>query len=113
MKLLVIVSQACGLMRFPRELLPHLSNNSNDDDDDDDDSDNNKTDYNRIQRRSSRFFGGATSSLRRELSPAPQVARAQLCANHVQRIERLSRATCSVTCHVVRRDSSAVELDRV
>ena len=38
-----------------------------------------------------------------------QVARAQSCANHVQHIERLSRATCRVTCHVVRRDSSAVK----
>ena len=27
--------------------------------------------------------------------------RAQLCANHVQHIECLSRATCRVTCHVV------------
>ena len=35
-----------------------------------------------------------------------QVARAQQCANHVQHIERLSRATC-VTCHLVRMDSSA------
>ena len=37
-----------------------------------------------------------------------QVARAQSCANHVQHIGR-SRATC----RVVRRDSSAVEFDRV
>ena len=28
-----------------------------------------------------------------------QVARAQLCANHAQHIERLSRATCSVPLH--------------
>ena len=41
-----------------------------------------------------------------------QVARAQSCANHVQHIERLSRATC-VTCHSVRRDSSATKFDRV
>ena len=41
-----------------------------------------------------------------------QVAWAQSCANHVQHIERLSRATCRATCHVVRRDSSAVEFDR-
>ena len=39
-----------------------------------------------------------------------QVARAQSCAKH---IERLSRATRRVTCHVVRRDSSAVKFDRV
>ena len=42
-----------------------------------------------------------------------QVARAQSCANHVQHIERLSRATCRATCHVVRSDSSAVKFDRV
>ena len=42
-----------------------------------------------------------------------QVARAQLCANHVQHIECLSHATCHVTCHMVRRDSSAIKFDRV
>ena len=31
-----------------------------------------------------------------------QVARAQSCANHVQHIERLSRATCRVLCVVKR-----------
>ena len=30
-----------------------------------------------------------------------QVAMAKSCANHVQHIERLSRAACPVTCHVV------------
>ena len=38
---------------------------------------------------------------------------AQSCANHMQQIERLSRATYLVTCHVVRRDSSAVKFDRI
>ena len=42
-----------------------------------------------------------------------QVARAQSSANHVQYIQRLSRATCRVSCHVVRRDSSAIKFDRV
>ena len=42
-----------------------------------------------------------------------QVARAQSRANHVQHSERLSRATCRITCHVVLRDSSAIEFDRV
>ena len=42
-----------------------------------------------------------------------QVARAQSCANHMQHIERLSRATCRATCHVIRRDSSAIKFDRV
>ena len=47
---------------------------------------------NRIQRRNSRFF--TISSQRRELSQMyVQVARAQPCANHVQHIERLSRAS--------------------
>ena len=43
----------------------------------------------------------------------PQVARTQSCANHVQHIERLSRAACRVACHVVRRDSSAINSDGV
>ena len=42
-----------------------------------------------------------------------QVARTQSCENQVQHIQRLSLATCRVTCHVVRRDSSAIKLDRV
>ena len=42
-----------------------------------------------------------------------QVARAQSYANYVQLIERLSRATCRITCHVVGRDSSAIKFDRV
>ena len=42
-----------------------------------------------------------------------QVAQAQSCANHVQHIEHLSHATCRVTCHLVRRDSSAIKFDRV
>ena len=42
-----------------------------------------------------------------------QVPRAQSCANHVQHIQGLSRATCRVTCHAVRRDSSAPKFDRV
>ena len=41
-----------------------------------------------------------------------QVARSQLCANHVQHIERLWRATCRVMCHVVWMDSSAIKFDR-
>ena len=68
---------------------------------------------NRIQRRYSRFF--TISSQRRTLSPNThtQVTQAQSCANRVQHIERLSRATCRVTCHLVRRDSSATKFDRV
>ena len=42
-----------------------------------------------------------------------QVVWAQLCANHVQHNERLSRATCHGTCHVVQRDRSAIKFDRV
>ena len=54
-----------------------------------------------------------------DLSPAltlKLIARAQFCAiraSHVQHIERLSRAKCRVTCHVVRRDSSAIKIARV
>ena len=80
---------------------------------------------NRIQRRNSRvvfaclllllFCIFTISLLRREPSPTTytQVARAQSCANHVQHIERSPRATCHVTCHVVRKDSSAVKYDKV
>ena len=47
---------------------------------------------NRIQRRYSRFF--TISSARRSVSSTnAHVARAQSCANHVQHIERLSRAS--------------------
>ena len=42
-----------------------------------------------------------------------QVVRAQSCANRMQHIERISRATCRVTCHGARRYNSAVKLDRV
>ena len=36
---------------------------------------------------------------------------AQLCANHMGHIERLSPVTC--VCHVIQRDSSAIKFDRV
>ena len=67
----------------------------------------------RIQMRNSIFF--SMSSLRRELSPNTyaQVAREQSCENHLQQIESLSLAKLRVTCHVVRRDSSAIKFDRV
>ena len=42
-----------------------------------------------------------------------QVAWAQLCANHVQHIDRFSPATCRVMCNVVRRDSLAIKFVRV
>ena len=57
----------------------------------------------RIQRRNSRFFTISHCAANRLLHV---VARAQSCAIHVQHIERLSRATSRVTCHLVRRDSS-------
>ena len=40
-------------------------------------------------------------------------ALASSCANQVQHIERLSRATCRVKCHVVRRGSSTIKSDSV
>ena len=66
-----------------------------------------------IQRCNSRIF--TISSLRHESSPTrnAQVAWAQLCANYMQHIERLSHATCCVTCHVVQRDSSSIKFYRV
>ena len=41
------------------------------------------------------------------------MAWAQPYANDVQHIECLSRATCHATCHVVRRDSSAIKFERI
>ena len=54
---------------------------------------NNNDNNNRIQRRYSRFF--TTSSQRRKLSPTRTLKwpQAQSCANHVQHIEHLSRAS--------------------
>ena len=108
---------------------PAMSNDdSNDDDDYGDDGDgggsssssssssssNHNHNHNhddRIQRRNSRFL--TISSLRREPSPTRtlkwsgrncvQITWNTSSADHVQ----------SVTCHVVRRDSSAIKFDRV
>ena len=66
-------------------------------------------DNDHIQRHNSRFF--TICSLRREVSNTyAQVARAHTCANHVQHIERLSRAACRVTCHVVLRAAQLLNL---
>ena len=73
-------------------------------------SDNNN---NRIQRRYSRFFYNLLTAPRTVSNMHAQLIQAQSCTNHVQHIERLSRATCRVTCHLVRRDSSAMKFDRV
>ena len=59
------------------------------------------------------FFNNLLTSPQTVSSTYTQVARKQLCANNVQHIERLSHATCCFTCHIVRRDSSATEFDRV
>ena len=59
------------------------------------------------------FFNNLLTAPRTVSNTHAQVARAQSCANRVQHIERLSRATCRVTCHLVRRDSSAMKFDRV
>ena len=45
----------------------------------------------------------AANCLQNVRSSGPRRNRVQ---NHVQHIERLSRATCRVTCHAVRRDSN-------
>ena len=77
------------------DMVTHNNNNNN----------NNSNNNNRIQRRNSRFF--TLSSLRSEPSPTRT-----LKWSPGQHIERLSRATCRVTCHVVRKDSSAIKFDR-
>ena len=71
------------------------------------------TNNNRIQRRYSRFFYNFLTAPRTVSNTYAQVPQAQSCANYVKHIERLSRATCRVTCHLVRRDSSAIKFDRV
>ena len=68
---------------------------------------------NRNPRRISRFFYNLPTAPRTVSNMQAQVARAQPCENHVQHIERPSRATCRVTCHVVQKDSSAIKFDRV
>ena len=75
------------------------NNNNNDD--------NNNN--NRTERRNSKCF--TIFSLLR--GPYAQVAGLQSCANHVQRIQCLSRATRRAMCHVARRYSSAIKFDRV
>ena len=79
------------------------NNNKNNNNDDDDDNNNNN---NLTERRNSRFF--TISSLRREPSPTRTV-----CSSGQGAIVCKSRATCCVTCYVVRRDSSAIKFDRV
>ena len=54
---------------------------------------NNNNNNNRIQRRYSRFFYNLLTAPRTVSNMYAQVARAQPCANHVQHIERLSRAS--------------------
>ena len=70
---------------------------------------NNNNNSNRVQMCNLKFF--TVSSLHRKLSPARTLKWPR--RNRVQRIERLSRATCHVTCQMVRRDSSAIKFDRV
>ena len=63
--------------------------------------------------KKSRFFYNLLTTPRTISNTYAQVARAQSCESHVQHIERLSRAACRVKCHVLRRDSSAIQFDRV
>ena len=58
--------------------LPHFDNNDN-----------------RIERLYSRFYNLLTAP-QTVSNMYAQAAQAQSCANHMQHIERLSRATCSV-----------------
>ena len=74
-----------------------------------------KSNNNSNQIRNSRFFFfySLLTAPRTVSNTYAQVARAQSCANHLQHVDRLSRATCRVTCHVVRRDISPIKFDRV
>ena len=58
------------------------------------------------------FFYNLLTAPRTVSNMYAQVARAQLCANHVPHIERSPRATYHVTCHVVGRDSSGIKYDK-
>ena len=58
--------------------------------------DQNHNNNNRTDRRKSRFFYNLFTAPRNVSNTHVLVARAQSCANHVQHIERLSRATCRV-----------------
>ena len=75
------------------------------------DNNNNDNNNNHIQRCCSRSFLQSHSGV--NCLQHAQVAQAQSCVNHVQHIERLPRATCRVTCHLVQRDSSVIKFDRV
>ena len=88
---------------------------ADDDDDDDDDDDEHTIIVIRIIITTTMMIfalKGAISSFynllirpRTVSSTYAQVTRAQLCGNHVQRIERSSRARC----HIVQRGSSAIK----
>ena len=57
---------------------------------------NNNNDNDCIQRRSSRFLYNLLTALRAVSNTYAQEAKAQSCANDMQHMERLSRATCRV-----------------
>ena len=80
-----LVISVLGAFFPPRHMYNNNSNNNNNNNNNDNNNNNNN---NRIERRNSKLL---TVSL-----TYAQVARAQSCANHVQHIEHLSRATCSV-----------------
>ena len=73
---------------------------------------NNNNNNHRTERRNSRCFLQSPHCAANRLQHVPyaQVARAQSCANHAQ---HRALITCNMKCHVVRRDSSAIKLDRV
>ena len=67
---------------------------------------------NRIQRRYSRFF--TISSQRHELFPTRTLKRPGATVSKSRATHRaLITCKCHVTCHLVRRDSSATKFDRV
>ena len=71
----------------------HLEQESNRQKTMEDISNNNNNNDNRIQRRYSRFFYNLLTAPRTVCNTYAQVAWAQPCVNHVQHIERLSRAS--------------------
>ena len=76
-------------------------------------SKNKKKKKNRIQRRYSRFF--TISSQRRELSSntyAQVAPGATVCKSRATH-RALITCKCHVTCHLIRRDGSAIKFDRV
>ena len=91
------LGQETSSLTMEVEAITH-DNNNNDNNDDD---------------AQFKIFDNLITAPRTVFNLYAQVARVQSCAIHAQHIKHLSHATCRGVCHVVRKDSSAIKLDRV